>query len=331
MEYEYKEKKKKKERGKLPGSDEASRDIERGKLPGSDETIRAIAACMNSGKGGIVTLQQTEIDARKTVSSEHFDKIMDDYFKSCNQSGNYEMDPFKSTNRCRKVFVKAIDQPKVLFQSSAYERLNVSSERVCSTESQLKVLAREGLEDLEPLELLGDILYGKKLERENEGKMLEFKDTKIEQVEKKFDDKCGKYISSFANTIGGHVLYGVTNEAIISDKIDAKEKTRFRKMVEEHVAKMVWYQHDGKCIQPQEGQHWKLTFVPVLGAPNGKQCMIVILTVPFFKGIVYCRSPQCPVLVAGQVKMLTCEEWCTHLKKLCSSQISLSRTLSGNY
>ena len=274
-----------------------------------------------------------KIGKKQRFHQEDFDQTLDEHFRKCNQSGSFEMEPFRSTNRLRKVFVKALDQPKVLFQSRAYERLNVSSVEVHSTECHRKIFTREDLEeDLDPLEFPGNNLYGMEIKcAMNEEKMMEFKECGIQQVEKNFEDKCGKYISSFANTIGGHIIYGVTDDAIITDKVKANEENGFREVVARNVEKMVWYHFDEGCIQPKEDQHWKLTFVPVHGAPGGKQCMMVILTVPFFKGIVYFRSPKCPVLEAGQVAMLTCDEWCAHLKKLCCSERNQSGRSSGKY
>ena len=306
-------------------------------IPGSIDAIQAITACMNSGKGGIVTLRQknysliechAERDRKQPkVLSEDFDQTLEEHFRRYNQSGNFEIEPFSSETTFRKVFVKALNQPNVLCQSYAYERLNSSSIEVHSTECHQKIFTRQDLEeDLEPLVLPESILYGEDLKcAMNVEKMVVFKESGIQQVENNFEDKCGKYISSFANTVGGHIIYGVTDEAIVTDKIGKAEEKRFCEAIADNVEKMVWYHVDEGRIQPKEGQHWKLKFVPVQGAPNGKECMLGILTVPFFKGIVYFRSPKCPVLDAETgVTMLNCDEWCAHLKELCCAVIKKS-------
>ena len=119
------------------------------------------------------------------------------------------------------------------------------------------------------------------------------------------------YISGFANHSGGHIYYGITDDArvvegeLISNEEDKREIT---KKVEKAINRMIWPDQIG---QPKRGEHWDIFFEPVLdnnSKPIPSTFVIVIYVAPCLGGV-FTEEPECYELVKGKVESMPFTTW----------------------
>ncbi|XP_072019967.1 schlafen family member 8-like [Amphiura filiformis] len=304
----------------------AARDTK--SIQGLEETICAIEACMNSGKGGIVTLiaEEKDISKRNMLSSDQFDKKIDEHFRKAYQRervDDIEMEDFDSNRETRKIFITAGDHPRIVHNCVTYKKLTASVTEVNTVNEHCDILSKAYLEEQLPKlpQSPEECVYGNTLQfTQNESKLVEFKNCRVQTIDGKFLDKCGKYICAFANTVGGHVIFGLVDGSGIIDKMIAiKDEEYFHHVLHKNLEKMIWFHLQKGRITPVEGQHFRVQCMPISGISDGTKSMIIMLTIPRFNdGIVYYREPKCPVIdpqSASGYRMMYRREWLGYLKE----------------
>ena len=298
---------------------------ETGFMRGIQKTIHAIEACMNSGLGGVITLKVLEEDLskRQTLSTDDFDKAIDQHFINSHQgllNGAFEMEDYDPARQTRKVFVKARgNQLKVLHESLTYTKASASIAQHKTTKEHIEIFARDRVHgQLPKLPTPEECIFKKRLEfSKRESKLVEFKNCAIKTIDKRFEEKCGRYICGFANTLGGHLIFGVDDNGIIDRTIPMDEKESFRRALNKRLQDMAWLHLQNGHIEPKEGEHFHWQFMPISGIPDGqRRYMIVILTIQQFSGIVYYKEPSCPIIDPENesgYRMMICQEWYKYL------------------
>ena len=292
-------------------------------IPKSRETIRAMTACLNSRYGGMFKLK----NAGDGNPEEDFDKELDLHFgsKKLNQFHHYNIVGSRHDPQ-RLVFIKAVDQKKLLSSANthAYTREDTQSVPIHSTEElvqKLKQRRRQGQQDIILPTLPKSCTSGQFLDADTkeEREKIEFKSVKEKNIFKSKDDveeELTKYVSSFANTIGGRLFFGVHDNGTVVG-MNIKSRQEFHRKVGTRISKMCWFKAGVGHITPKENEHWKLDFIDVEGDDSK---VVAVLTIPPLEsGLVFTKEPECPVLdttKAEGYKMLSFGEWCTYLTEI---------------
>ena len=292
-------------------------------IPKSRETIRAMTACLNSRYGGMFKLKKVG----EHNSEEDFDKELDLHFgsKKLNQFNHYNIVGSRHDPE-RLVFIKAVDQKKLLSSAHthAYTREDTQSVPIHSTKELMKKLKRRrrrGQQDTILPILPRSCRSCQFLDADTkvEGEKIEFKSVKEKNIFKSKDDveeELTKYVSSFANTIGGRLFFGIQDDGNVVG-MNIKSKGEFHRKVDTRISKMCWFKAGVGLVHPKENEHWKLDFIDVEGDDNK---VVAVLTIPPLEvGLVFTKEPECPVLdttKAEGYRMLSFEEWCTYLTGL---------------
>ena len=120
-------------------------------------------------------------------------------------------------------------------------------------------------------------------------------------------NKFAKYVSAFANHLGGHIYYGVEDNGVVKGEF-VQDKEEIAKKVSKAINKMVW---PTECEVPKRGQHWEIFFEPVYDA-NGDvvpSTFVIVVYIARCTGGVFTEEPESYHVVCGEVKKMDYNKW----------------------
>ena len=133
-------------------------------------------------------------------------------------------------------------------------------------------------------------------------------------------NKFARYVSAFANYIGGHVYYGITDKGVVvGEEIQNEEdKRKITKKVEKAIKKMIWPEH---IAEPKQGEHWDIFFEPALDDNNKPipSTFVIVIFIAACLGGVFIEEPECYEMVMGQVRKMSFITWKRRMFLPCRS------------
>lgn len=151
-----------------------------------------------------------------------------------------------------------------------------------------------------------------------ESKTVQFKKVKDEPTaslaKRLHNNRLIDCVSAFANSEGGRIYCGVTNEGIVEGQLIQKEdKKEIIKAIEGYIMNMVWPEE--VCV-PKRSKEWDISFEPVTDQ-NGipiQSTYVVILTIRECPGGVFVKHPESYYIVDGQVQQMQFDVWKTRIQ-----------------
>ncbi|KAJ7339528.1 platelet maturation [Desmophyllum pertusum] len=198
--------------------------------------------------------------------------------------------------------------------SGIYEASNIEAINVMTKPLNLKKKRHSDVDA--PLSSLPKVdkefAYGESVSF-HESRRIEFKHYKSEQILSENNrtqcDNLRKIISSFANTNGGVIYLGITDEGIaFGHNLERDSTEAIEERVHFLIDKMYW------SVTPKREVHWDLKFFPVVGKENHSVIVIYVAGMQTSGGV----FAKCPVSVElrpsedgseGQVHLLDFDEW----------------------
>ena len=124
-------------------------------------------------------------------------------------------------------------------------------------------------------------------------------------------NKVVKTISAFANTYGGDIYCGITDDKdILGESIaDNSEKEKITAAVAKAINSMVWPQEHGK---PKRGEQWEIYFEPVKDHEGNDitNCFVIVISVAPSPVGVFAEQPESYYIGdKGQVEKMPFEMW----------------------
>ncbi|XP_072018383.1 uncharacterized protein [Amphiura filiformis] len=277
------------------------------KFEGLEDVKKVCIAFLNNSSGGMIQLNNKNNSDGQTVPYAEFDDGLIKWLNQRGQMTNYIWYGAKGSrlNAKRRIFIKPVQQEPLAYQSCVFAKtqnsvimIDKSTEITKIAKGKHKYATSLPLESLPNAVICGQVLkdFPEDILIENKGP------TKEVTFDNHNNDKSGqalpRYVSAFANTNGGHILYGVHDKSLKVQGIKFDEK-KVKGNIDRIITSMVWFvPAEGRQMSKGDiGKYYRITIIPVKEAKDGKDGVLVVTVMRPLGAVVFSHTPIVPFLL----------------------------------
>ena len=291
-----------------------------------DEMIKIICALLNTA-GGAIKIDEKQNDKTTVIGdrSELFLSLEQHLVTIMGQT-DYRLLIFSSWDSKREFYYIFVEKGKRVYTEDCGLKVPLSRSVVDATyECYVNIVSGRDVckrdyspykyveEEHAALSLNSTVLF-------EEGETIQFKEIPhgpSENLYKFFDKNLPKYVSAFANHLGGSIYFGIhDNGKVVGRLMDEHDK----KKVENLINKIIDLKdNDNESVRmwrkesfiPRSGEQWAVEFLKVLGGPVNEERYVVKVTIPAFRGGMFLTKPVAWKIdkMSGNVVKMTPDEW----------------------
>ncbi|XP_072036646.1 uncharacterized protein [Amphiura filiformis] len=314
-------------------------DFDHGQSNAAEAIADSVIAIMNSSREGMVVLNNTTSSTKENLISA-FDGRMKDL--GLIQPIHYFLPSIGRNAKGQNIEVNSSTHILHFFKENskiwdakwgmAYTSYTGSVDQVTNTENLLQIVRNDKRYEniIPPIPIDNFFEEGKKMPYD-EGTSVEYKEFSSKDLSKGTDPIKNairghlKYVSAFANTVGGRIFFGITDDGEIKGfkYTHGYDSLKMYQEVEEQVKKLTWIRlvnvKGTKVLVPlkekeiHSGALFQCKNFIVSNSKKGIEKNVFVITVPRFKnGVVFKAAPTCPYYdeSTGKVRPATVQEWC---------------------
>jgi hypothetical protein len=166
----------------------------------------------------------------------------------------------------------------------------------------------------------------------SESVTVEYKLLTSERLPKALRGKLKDYVVEFANTCGGYMYFGISDNAIIKgQKIrNERERSAIFREINNCMKSKIWVGKSGFQNDPVEGDHYHVGLFPVVGAQENT--FVITVHICQYAGTVFLKPPECIVVnEENQYGHMTFEKWLSSFLNTSTCSISKSKSLGYSF